>query len=168
MAITARNLTKAERQAKEELEADGWTVIRNGWPDFLCYRTDPETDELTIRPIETKGPTVGRQLHGNQNEVAGLLAKAGLPVVVYKPGDLTVLYSMLPVGERIKRGLEKARENGRFPGRPKRVFDLEAVKRDRQSGMSYRAVAKKHQCSVGTIYQALRDEKIREEARAGR
>ena len=33
-------LTKRERIRKKQLEEEGWTVIRPGWPDFLCYKKD--------------------------------------------------------------------------------------------------------------------------------
>ena len=42
-------ISKNERLSKGELEGDGWTVLRHGSPDFLCFKVDPKTNEFTIR-----------------------------------------------------------------------------------------------------------------------
>lgn len=31
-------MKKSENIVRRELEADGWTVLRNGWPDFLAIK----------------------------------------------------------------------------------------------------------------------------------
>lgn len=43
----------SERRQKEGFERDGWTVIRNGWPDFLLVKE--QDGKRVIRFVEIKG-----------------------------------------------------------------------------------------------------------------
>ena len=69
-----------EELVKKRYEAEGWTVLRRGWPDFLAYR--PAADgQLEVKPIEVKsGPN---DLPSNdQQKMHELFSRLGLPVEV--------------------------------------------------------------------------------------
>jgi hypothetical protein len=43
----------SERLEKERFERDGWTVYKNGWPDFLM--TKQVDGKTVVRAVELKG-----------------------------------------------------------------------------------------------------------------
>lgn len=56
---TIEGLTSSEREAKALFEAQGWSVFRNGWPDFLAAHPsgrlvgiEVKTPTDTIRPAQ--------------------------------------------------------------------------------------------------------------------
>jgi hypothetical protein len=62
-----------ESQVSSQLEKQGWHVIRNGWPDFLCVRNG------VVKAVEVKGNISRRK---NQRENHAALQMAGLTVEV--------------------------------------------------------------------------------------
>jgi hypothetical protein len=81
-------MNAGERAVFEDLRREGYAVLRNGWPDFLCTRTLAGEKEVCC--IEVKSKT--DRLTPEQNEVHKVLAAAGIPVRVIRPG-----------GERVRR-----------------------------------------------------------------
>ena len=67
-----------ERQIVDELVAEGYEVLKNGWPDFLAYR---ESDG-DIRFIEVK-PNCARHLSMRQYRMATILGRLGIKVELF-------------------------------------------------------------------------------------
>ena len=63
------------------LERYGWTTLRSGWPDVLCFKTDGETAQ--IMGVEVK--TAHDKIRANQQVCHAWLNAMGLPVYVYTP-----------------------------------------------------------------------------------
>ncbi|UCI17744.1 recombinase family protein [Mesorhizobium sp. B2-1-8] len=57
--------------------------------------------------------------------------------------------------ERVKAGLSVARSKGRKLGRPFKYIDTAQMQRDREAGMSIRAIACQNEMSVGKIHRTL-------------
>lgn len=57
------------------------------------------------------------------------------------------------ISERVKAGLARAKAGGKILGRPKIEANIEQVRQDRASGLSFRAMAKKHGISIGKLHQ---------------
>lgn len=68
-----------EAKVREELERDGWQVIRQGVPDFLAVKGSK------LIAVEVKSPT--DKLSTHQERAVGLLQQANIEVrVVYPNG----------------------------------------------------------------------------------
>lgn len=65
-------MNPSEQSVRHELEKDGWTVHRGGYPDFLC------TKENELKFVEVKG--FGDVLRSKQLLVINTLRKFGLKV----------------------------------------------------------------------------------------
>jgi len=65
----------AENHIKESLEAEGWTVLTRGWPDFIC------TKGKEVKIVEVKARHNGK-LSSHQETVIALLRSCGLNVEV--------------------------------------------------------------------------------------
>ena len=64
------------------------------------------------------------------------------------------------ISERVKAGLARSKAEGKTLGRPKVKANVEAIKSDRLSGLSYRALAKRHGISVGTVASLIVETKL--------
>jgi len=73
-------MTPSEEIAKKQLEEEGWTVLNDGWPDFLAFRPDG-----TVRFIEVKGDK--DSVRFNQQKVHDVLRSLGLNVEVMQFGE---------------------------------------------------------------------------------
>ena len=72
-----RTSNEVEAQVAERLEAEGWEVLKNGWPDFLAYK------DGKIRLIEVK-PHGGRHLSPRQQHMAEIMKEVfGLDVEIH-------------------------------------------------------------------------------------
>lgn len=69
---------KAEAMCFEELQREGWTATKRGWPDFFCVRGGE------ICAVEVK-PHKDSKLKRNQIAVMGLLADRGIPCFMWSP-----------------------------------------------------------------------------------
>jgi DNA invertase Pin-like site-specific DNA recombinase len=56
--------------------------------------------------------------------------------------------------ERVRAGLRHARAKGKTLGRPRKQFDPAKVAPLRQSGLSWRLIARQMEASVGTVFAA--------------
>lgn len=56
MIKTKSVLTPTEEEVRQILLAEGWTVLRKGWPDFLCIRPDKPS---TVIAVEVKSVNDG-------------------------------------------------------------------------------------------------------------
>jgi hypothetical protein len=70
-------LNPHEQAVADELRADGWKVLRNGWPDFLATRGDE------VRLIEVKSP--GDSLRVEQKRLHRALRTLGIEVELVRP-----------------------------------------------------------------------------------
>ena len=60
------------------------------------------------------------------------------------------------LSERVKAGLNRAREEGKVLGRPIKVVNVKKIVEDKAMGMTYRKLAEKHKMSVGKVFQVIR------------
>lgn len=79
--MPVRTKNAAEIAVCDHLEAEGYTVLKNGWPDFLAYR-DGE-----VRFIEVK-PHSGRRLSPRQQTMASALRPLGVTVEMMTPENV--------------------------------------------------------------------------------
>ena len=56
------------------------------------------------------------------------------------------------LSERVKAGLNRAREEGKMLGRPKIVANVKKILEDKSKGLTYRQLGVKYNLSVGKIY----------------
>lgn len=66
-----------EDKVMTEYEENGWTVIRNGWPDMLCVN---ESGNMEAHFVECKAGS--GNLHHNQRKMINMLKRLGLTVIV--------------------------------------------------------------------------------------
>jgi hypothetical protein len=102
-------LTKAEKLEADALQADGWTLHRNGWPDFLAEK------DGKFRLIEVKQNT--RRLSAAQKNMCHALFRftgLKLEVKVYKfaKGLLTGGEALAAKRRELRLWAEKYRKNG--------------------------------------------------------
>ena len=66
------------------------------------------------------------------------------------------------VKRRTKEGLERAREQGKVLGPPRKFTDgqVEAIRRMREGGASLRRIASDFECSASTVLRTLRQDKV--------
>jgi hypothetical protein len=77
-------MNSLERQVKQQLEAEGWRVLRGGSPDFLALRVN--NGEITeVKAIEVKAP--GSKLSYEQGIYRIILERAGVPFSVVSPNS---------------------------------------------------------------------------------
>jgi len=77
-----------ETEVAESLKADGWNVLRNGWPDFLCWREAPD-GQLKALCVEVKQGS--DKVSEAQITNHSILTGVGLPVYVLKSADVSTL-----------------------------------------------------------------------------
>jgi hypothetical protein len=75
-----RTKNPAEQHVVDDLESQGYTVLKNGWPDFLAFKG------TEVRLIEVK-PHGRRHLSPRQKRMANALALTGLKVELVAPPD---------------------------------------------------------------------------------
>jgi DNA invertase Pin-like site-specific DNA recombinase len=61
------------------------------------------------------------------------------------------------IQERVKAGLQNARNKGRRLGRPRVIVDASKIAHLRASGASWRAISREMKLGLGTIFRALHD-----------
>jgi Holliday junction resolvase len=71
---------RPKRCASNDLKAQGWTVCRRGWPDFLAVR------DGRVIAVEVK-PNSDRSFKQEQLFVLQWLALAGLEIYTWTPDD---------------------------------------------------------------------------------
>jgi hypothetical protein len=70
-----------EEKVSEKFKAEGWTALRNGWPDYLLVRLDGD-GKLEVKGLEIK--CAGDTLSGPQLAMQTALLSAGIKTVVGK------------------------------------------------------------------------------------
>lgn len=68
-------MNSTEQLVQRSLKEDGWTVLRNGWPDFLCIK-DSEVIGVEVKPWR---PLLSIQQHATHKA----LSVCGLKTFVY-------------------------------------------------------------------------------------
>ena len=83
-----------EQQAHDAMVKKGWTVLRNGWPDFLVLKTQKvhlggtwEKRVLSACAVEFKAKSTGDKLRGNQEAMHEALRSLGIPVHIMTNGS---------------------------------------------------------------------------------
>ena len=87
-----------------------------------------------------------------QIDTGGPLGRAIVVII----GAIAELERSLIV-ERVRAGMRRARLEGRHIGRPSLELDREAIRRDRQRGMSLGQIAREHNASRATIHRVLHE-----------
>jgi len=59
------------------------------------------------------------------------------------------------LSERVKAGLNRAREEGKHLGRPIKVANIKAILEDREKGKTIRAIAAEQKLSVGKVHKIV-------------
>lgn len=59
------------------------------------------------------------------------------------------------LSERVKAGLNRAKEQGKVLGRPMKVANIKKLIDDRQNGKTIRSLAKEHNLSIGKVHKLL-------------
>lgn len=72
--MTIQSTNPSEQIIANGLEAHGYTVLTNGWPDFLAFDTEGH-----VRFIEIK-PTCRQRFSARQARMAAALKLAGIEV----------------------------------------------------------------------------------------
>jgi len=91
-----------EKEIATSLEAAGWKVLRNGWPDFLCWRE--EGNEKKVMCVEVKASK--DKVRESQVTNHALLSGVGLPVYVLRSPDLSKLDECASLAVHSIEGLE--------------------------------------------------------------
>ena len=60
------------------------------------------------------------------------------------------------LSERVKAGLNRAREEGKILGRPLKVANIKKILEDRSNGKTIRAIAHEQRLSVGKVHKLIR------------
>lgn len=96
-------LKTAEMQLRQQLEAEGWTVLHKGWPDFACVRGND------MMFIEVKNYR-GEMLKQEQHYILTQLAKLGLNCAKWTPdGGFERITSSTPMPVIKKNTKERGR-----------------------------------------------------------
>ncbi len=82
-------MNQCEEQIAESLRAEGWKVLRNGWPDFLCWRDDTADGKRKLMCVEVKNEDTGDTLREAQIMNHALLSGIGLPVYIARTPDVS-------------------------------------------------------------------------------
>ena len=64
------------------------------------------------------------------------------------------------LSERVKAGLNRAREEGKTLGRPTKRINVQRIVESRKDGKTIRAIAKEHGVSIGKVHKALTGEGV--------
>jgi hypothetical protein len=102
-----------EVQIKQQLEADGWTVLRHGWPDFFCVKG------LLRKAVEVK--SAGDSIRPAQAKMHDALRLAGIDTEILPhsvpvekdPEDGTMMWSIRLPTDLVGRVKEHARSERR-------------------------------------------------------
>jgi hypothetical protein len=72
-----RTSNGSQQECVKQLEADGWAVLKNGWPDFVATKGG-EVRFIKVRPSEC-------ELSPRQRRMVNALRLAGIEVEIYAP-----------------------------------------------------------------------------------
>ncbi len=73
-------MNRRELIVKQQLEADGWRVLRNGAPDFIALKT-ADGKIIEMKGVEVKSPDQSRMTY-EQSVYRDMFARAGIPFEV--------------------------------------------------------------------------------------
>ena len=76
----SKAVNRREQQVKAKYEAEGWKVLRNGAPDFVCMRLDEAGSIVKMLGLEVKPPN--GQLTYEQAVYQKIFQWAGVPYQV--------------------------------------------------------------------------------------
>lgn len=108
-------MNNTETAVAEALRTEGWTVLRRGWPDFLCHR------DGMAAAIEVKSPR--DRLSEDQVQIHRVLVRCGLPVQTvwvsdYRGPIIVNGMRLLTAREAMWREYERMTGKGRYANDP--------------------------------------------------
>jgi len=62
------------------------------------------------------------------------------------------------LSERVKAGLNRAREQGKVLGRPLKVANVRSIMQGRKQGMTIRQISERHNLSIGKVHKIIKAE----------
>jgi hypothetical protein len=78
---------KAENLFRNKAKSKGWLVVKKEWPDFMCYKIDEFTGEITdVMCVEVK-KSFHDKLHDHQAKMLYLLFKLGIKSYIWSEKD---------------------------------------------------------------------------------
>lgn len=128
-------MNACEEKIRQALEAEGWNVLSNGWPDFLCWRDEPSGRKVMC--VEVKNEETGDSLRKSQILNHAILAGIGLPTQVIGNTNLSNLVSKPANRAEIAEAL-LARFERQFLAR-KADFSFKPLKSPAERKAAYRA-----------------------------
>jgi len=93
--VNVRTSNEAEIRVAQEMESQGWTLYKRGWPDFIAVRGE-EVRFLEVKPIRES------PLSAHQRTVAAILARFGIKVERVAPPGPPLLHAA--VLARVNKG----------------------------------------------------------------
>lgn len=86
--LTRKPKNVAEGLFYDKMNAEGWTLTKQGWPDFFCVNDKGEFCCVEVKPKAT------HRLKNNQHEVMRYLQQAGVKCYKWTPdaGFQTIEY----------------------------------------------------------------------------
>jgi hypothetical protein len=75
-------MTPHEELLAEKLKTEGWTLLRHGWPDWACFKTDANGKIIAARFVEAKADDAA--ISAAQKQMFELFAHMGFPVEVIR------------------------------------------------------------------------------------
>lgn len=95
-----------EKEVEQLLTEAGWKTLHNGWPDFLCWREEPDGSR-EVMCVEVKDEKTNDKLRETQITNHLILHSIGVPIhVVKKAGDLQQLDSVTSVQVIVQDALQ--------------------------------------------------------------
>jgi len=83
----------------ERAVKDGWQILTRGLPDVFMLKLDPKTEHTTVAAVFINQNS--RKLRSQQQEVIGILSRAGINAVELTTGDsIAALLKSLPSKQR--------------------------------------------------------------------
>ena len=98
-------MNERENSILTALREQGWTVYRDGWPDFLCLRLNSGATEgtqptLEAVAVEVKSPE--DKPSEAQHRMHEALERLGIPVAIARPGDIRPMRFPVRLGTRTR------------------------------------------------------------------
>ena len=98
-------MNERENSILAALREQGWTVYRDGWPDFLCLRLNSGATEgtqptLEAVAVEVKSPE--DKPSEAQHRMHEALERLGIPVAIARPGDISGLRYRVRTGTKTR------------------------------------------------------------------
>lgn len=95
-------MSRYEKKVADKLRREGFTVMRNGWPDFTAFKRDSKGKITDLFFVEVKG--CGDKLRQEQTDLHAVLRSIGLPVFVDIEENQRTYWNRKQREYRLKKG----------------------------------------------------------------